>query len=72
MNTVFRSPPPDGVDRSASPENSWNARVAIIDLSNPVACLWFKEPHRPLLRMGVDVFKADFGEDTGPSAGVPG
>ena len=57
------APRPDGVVRSATPENSWNARVAIIDLTSPAACEWFKDLHRPLLGMGVDVFKTDFGED---------
>jgi alpha-D-xyloside xylohydrolase len=57
------APRPDGVVREATPENSWNARVAIIDLTYGAACEWFKDLHRPLLRMGVDVFKTDFGED---------
>lgn len=57
------APRPDGVVRTASPENSWNARVAIIDLTNPKAYAWFQDLHRPALRMGVDVFKTDFGED---------
>jgi alpha-D-xyloside xylohydrolase len=37
--------------------------VAILDFTNPEAADWFKDLHRPLLRMGVDVFKTDFGED---------
>ncbi len=57
------APRPDGIVRTAEPENSWNARVAIIDLTNPDAVEWFKELHRPLLREGVDLFKTDFGED---------
>jgi alpha-D-xyloside xylohydrolase len=57
------SPRPDGVVRTVSPDNSWNARVAIIDLTNPNAYNWFKDLHRPLLKMGIDVFKTDFGED---------
>jgi alpha-D-xyloside xylohydrolase len=57
------APRPDGVVREATPENSWNARVAIIDLTYEPALDWFKDLHRPLLRMGVDVFKTDFGED---------
>jgi alpha-D-xyloside xylohydrolase len=57
------APRPDGVVREATPENSWNARVAIVDLSYPPAVAWFQELHRPLLKMGVDVFKTDFGED---------
>lgn len=60
---LSRAPRPDGVVRTADPEHSWNARVAIIDLTNPHAVEWFKDLHRPLLREGVDVFKTDFGED---------
>ena len=57
------APRPDGVVREATPENSWNARVAIVDLTNAQAYDWFQDLHRPLLQMGVDVFKTDFGED---------
>jgi alpha-D-xyloside xylohydrolase len=57
------APRPDGPVRSPTPENSWNARVAIIDLTDHAAREWFKDLHWPLLRMGVDVFKTDFGED---------
>ncbi len=57
------APRPDGVVRIATPETSWNARVAIIDLTNPEAYTWFQDLHRPVLKMGVDVFKTDFGED---------
>lgn len=57
------APRPDGVVRIATPETSWNARVAIIDLTHPEAYTWFQDLHRPVLRMGVDVFKTDFGED---------
>ncbi len=57
------APRPDGIVRHATPETSWNARVAIIDLTHPDAYAWFQDLHRPILRMGVDVFKTDFGED---------
>jgi alpha-D-xyloside xylohydrolase len=57
------APRPDGIVRIATPETSWNARVAIIDLTNPDAYTWFQDLHRPVLQMGVDVFKTDFGED---------
>jgi len=57
------APRPDGRVRLATGRDSWNARVAILDFTNPQATHWFKELHRPLLRMGVDVFKTDFGED---------
>ncbi|MGZ4886351.1 MAG: TIM-barrel domain-containing protein [Candidatus Aminicenantales bacterium] len=57
------APRPDGLVRRAAGADSWNARVAIIDLTHGGARAWFKDLHRPLLRMGVDVFKTDFGED---------
>lgn len=57
------APRPDGVVRFATPETSWNARVAIVDFTNPAAYRWYQELHRPVLRMGADVFKTDFGED---------
>ena len=57
------APRPDGIVREAAPGQSWNARVAIIDMSNPDAVRWFQDLHRPVLRMGADVFKTDFGED---------
>lgn len=57
------APRPDGRVRLAGPKETWNAPVAIIDLTNPAARAWFQDLHRPLLRAGVDVFKTDFGED---------
>jgi alpha-D-xyloside xylohydrolase len=36
--------------------------TAIVDFTNPAATAWYKDLHRPLFRMGVDVFKTDFGE----------
>ena len=57
------APRPDGIVRTAMEENSWNAKVAIIDLTNPAAVLWFQNLHRSLLQLGIDVFKTDFGED---------
>ena len=57
------APRPDGVVRIATPETSWNARVAIVDITNPNAVAWFQDLHRPVLQMGADVFKTDFGED---------
>jgi alpha-D-xyloside xylohydrolase len=60
------APRPDGVVRTSSPESSWNAKVAVIDLTNPKAYTWFQDLHRPGFRMGVDLFKTDFGEDIPP------
>jgi len=57
------APRPDGRLRLAGKTETWNAPVAIVDLTNPDARAWFKDLHRPLLRAGVDVFKTDFGED---------
>ena len=57
------APRPDGLVREAAPDQSWNARVAIIDMSNPDAVRWFQDLHRPVMQMGADVFKTDFGED---------
>jgi alpha-D-xyloside xylohydrolase len=41
----------------------------IVDFSNPDAAKWYAEKHRPLLEMGVAVFKTDFGEEI-PEDGV--
>ena len=41
----------------------------IVDFSNPDAAKWYAEKHRPLLEMGVAVFKTDFGEDI-PEDGI--
>ncbi len=54
---------PGGVTEVASENSSWNARVAIIDLTNPQAVEWYKALMRPVLEQGLDVFKTDFGED---------
>jgi alpha-D-xyloside xylohydrolase len=40
----------------------WQAGNAIVDFTNPDARDWFKSKLRPLLEMGVDCFKTDFGE----------
>jgi alpha-D-xyloside xylohydrolase len=42
--------------------DGYHPQVGIIDFTNPEAGDWFKNLHRPLLHMGVDVFKTDFGE----------
>ncbi len=40
----------------------WQAGNAIVDFTNAGAREWFKSKLRPLLEMGVDCFKTDFGE----------
>jgi alpha-D-xyloside xylohydrolase len=40
----------------------WQAGMAFVDFTNPGAVAWYKDALRPLLRMGVDAFKTDFGE----------
>jgi alpha-D-xyloside xylohydrolase len=44
-------------------QETWNAPVAIIDLTLPAAVEWYKSLMRPVLEGGLDVFKTDFGED---------
>lgn len=40
----------------------WQPGMAIVDFTNPLACLWFADKLGTLLDMGVDCFKTDFGE----------
>jgi alpha-D-xyloside xylohydrolase len=40
----------------------WQAGNAIVDFTNPEARVWFQSKLEPLLDMGVDCFKTDFGE----------
>jgi alpha-D-xyloside xylohydrolase len=40
----------------------WQAGMGFVDFTNPGAVAWFKDALRPLLPMGVDAFKTDFGE----------
>jgi alpha-D-xyloside xylohydrolase len=40
----------------------WQAGNAVVDFTNPDARIWFQSKLRPLLNMGVDCFKTDFGE----------
>jgi alpha-D-xyloside xylohydrolase len=40
----------------------WQPGMALIDFTNPDACRWFAAKLETLVDMGVDAFKADFGE----------
>lgn len=40
----------------------WQSGMGIVDFTNPAASQWFSDQLRPLLAMGVDAFKTDFGE----------
>ncbi len=42
--------------------DEWQPGMALVDFTNPAACAWFAERLEPLLDMGVDCFKTDFGE----------
>lgn len=41
---------------------NYHPPVALIDVTNPAAAKWFQDLLRPHLKMGVDVYKTDFGE----------
>lgn len=49
-------------DGSVWQTDMWQAGMGIVDFTNPAARAWFREKLRPLLTMGVDCFKTDFGE----------
>jgi alpha-glucosidase len=40
----------------------WPGQCALLDFSNPAACAWWTEKHRPLLEMGVGGWWADLNE----------
>ncbi|NLG85201.1 MAG: alpha-xylosidase, partial [Firmicutes bacterium] len=40
----------------------WQPGMAFVDFTNPEACKWYKSQLHRLVEMGVDSFKADFGE----------
>ncbi len=41
----------------------WQAGMGYVDFTNPEATRWFQGELKQLLRMGVDCFKTDFGEE---------
>jgi alpha-D-xyloside xylohydrolase len=57
-----RNDGPGGVAGSTWQWDLWQAGNAIVDFTNPAAVAWFQSKLRPLLEMGVDCFKTDFGE----------
>jgi len=57
---------PDGTPWVGDLWSESHPPVGIIDMTNPDAVAWFKELLRPHLRIGVDVFKTDFGEGVPP------
>lgn len=40
----------------------WQAGMALVDFTNPEACIWYSDKLKSLLDQGVDCFKTDFGE----------
>lgn len=42
--------------------DKWQAGMGIVDFTNPTARQWYGDKLRALIDMGVDCFKADFGE----------
>jgi len=59
---LHRNDGPGGTAGSVWQWDLWQAGNAIVDFTNPAAREWFKSKLRPLLEMGVDCFKTDFGE----------
>ena len=57
-----RNDGPGGTAGSVWQWDLWQAGNAIVDFTNPSAREWFQSKLRPLLEMGVDCFKTDFGE----------
>lgn len=40
----------------------WQAGMAVVDFTNPAACVWYAKLLQGLMDIGVDTFKTDFGE----------
>lgn len=57
-----RNDGPGGTAGSVWQWDMWQAGNGIVDFTNPAARTWFQSKLRPLLDMGVDCFKTDFGE----------
>jgi len=52
-----------GKDGQVYQRDRWQAGMAFVDFTNPAAVSWYQQALRGLLRMGVDCFKTDFGEE---------
>ena len=57
-----RNDGPGGTAGSVWQWDMWQAGNGVVDFTNPGAREWFQSKLRPLLEMGVDCFKTDFGE----------
>lgn len=57
------------IDGSVWQTDLWQAGMGLVDFTNPDAVLWYKGKLKELLLMGVDSFKADFGERI-PTKGI--
>ncbi len=49
-------------DGSVWQTDLWQAGMAVVDVTNPEARQWYCDSLRPILRMGIDCIKTDFGE----------
>ncbi|HAK46019.1 MAG TPA: alpha-xylosidase [Spirochaeta sp.] len=49
-------------DGTVYQRDEWQAGLGIVDFTNPEACIWFKDKLKPILDLGIDTFKTDFGE----------
>ncbi|KAL3476262.1 glycosyl hydrolases family 31-domain-containing protein [Aspergillus californicus] len=47
----------------------WQAGMAVIDFTNPAACIWYTNHLNRLMDMGIDTFKTDFAERI-PAKGI--
>ena len=50
------------VDGGVKQLDHWQPGIGFVDFTNPAACDWYTSKLKALMDMGVDCFKADFGE----------
>lgn len=48
--------------RGVKQVDNWQPGLAVVDFTNPDACLWYADKLKKLLSLGVDCLKTDFGE----------